>query len=160
MTGGTGGGSSTEESAPLVRPDRYEAGTPNTPGIAGLGAAVRFLSARAPELRANEAALVRRLHEGVLELPGYSVLGPEPGAPRVPVLSIVHEAIDADRLAFALDKRWGIATRAGLHCAPWAHRTVGTLDTGALRIGIGYGNTPDDVDAVLAALATLAREGS
>jgi cysteine desulfurase family protein len=160
VTGGTGGGSSTDESAPLVRPDRYEAGTPNTPGIAGLGAATRMLVSRAAEFRASEQLLVRRLHEGVLDLPGYSVLGPEPGAPRVPIVSVVHESIDADRLAFALDKRWGIAARAGLHCAPWAHRTMGTLDTGALRLGIGYGNTADDIDAVLAALETLAREGS
>jgi cysteine desulfurase/selenocysteine lyase len=160
VTGGTGGGSSADEGAPLVRPDRYEAGTPNTPGIAGLGAAVRFLDAHADEIRARERLLVRRLHEGVLEIPGFSVLGPEPGAPRVPVISLVHDAVGADRLAFALDRRWGIATRAGLHCAPWAHRTVGTLDTGALRLGIGYGNTVDDIDAALAALRTLAEEGS
>ena len=160
VTGGTGGGSSADEGAPLVRPDRYEAGTPNTPGIAGLGAAVRFLDAHADEIRAQERLLVRRLHEGVLDIPGFSVLGPEPGAPRVPVISLVHEAIGADRLAFALDRRWGIAARAGLHCAPWAHRTVGTLETGALRLGIGYGNTVDDIDAALAALRTLAEEGS
>jgi cysteine desulfurase family protein len=160
VTGGTGGGSSADETAPLVRPDRYEAGTPNTPGIAGLGAAVRFLAEHSPHIRAEESRLIRRLHEGILELSGFSVLGSEPGVPRVPVLSIVHNTIDADRLAFALDKRWGIATRAGLHCAPWAHRTVGTLDTGALRLGIGYGNTSDDIDAALVALATLGREGS
>jgi len=160
VTGGTGGGSSTDETAPLVRPDRYEAGTPNTPGIAGLGAAVRFLTLHAERIRAEEHRLVRRLHEGVLEIPGFSVLGPEPSVPRVPVLSVIHDTIDADRLAFALDRRWGIAARAGLHCAPWAHRTVGTLDTGALRLGIGYGNTDADIDAALAALGTLAREGA
>jgi selenocysteine lyase/cysteine desulfurase len=160
VTGGTGGGSSADETAPLVRPDRYEAGTPNTPGIAGLGAAVRFLAEHAPHIRAEESRLIRRLHLGILELPGFAVLGSEPGVPRVPVLSIVHSTIDADRLAFALDKRFGIAARAGLHCAPWAHRTVGTLDTGALRLGVGYGNTSDDIDAALTALATLGQEGS
>ena len=158
VTGGTGGGSSTDETAPLIRPDRYEAGTPNTPGISGLAAAVRYLSQHATELRAEERRLARRLHEGVLELPGFTVLGPDPGEPRVPIVSVVHDTVDADRLAFALDKRWGIATRAGLHCAPWAHRTVGTLDTGALRMGVGFGNTDDDIDRALAALATLARE--
>lgn len=158
VTGGTGGGSSADEGAPLVRPDRYEAGTPNTPGIAGLGAAVRFLAEHADLLRTIEHRLVSRLHEGVLEIPGFSVLGAEPGVPRVPVISVVHDQIDADRLAFALDRRWSIATRAGLHCAPWAHRTVGTLETGALRLGIGYGNTDDDIDAALGALGTLAGE--
>ncbi len=160
VTGGTGGGSSADEAAPLVRPDRYEAGTPNTPGIAGLGAAVRFLAPRADAFRAEERRLSRRLHEGVLGIPGFSVLGPEPNLPRVPIVSVVHDTIDADRLAFALDKRFGIAARAGLHCAPWAHRTVGTLDTGALRFGIGYANTEADIDDALAALAMLAHERS
>jgi len=159
VTGGTGGGSSKDEDAPLLRPERYEAGTPNTPGIAGLGAAVRLLEATAEQSRAEESRLARRLHEGVLQIAGFRVLGPELGVPRVPLVSVVHEAIDADRLAFALDRRWGIAARAGLHCAPWAHRTVGTLETGALRFGVGYGNTDADIDIALDALATLAREG-
>jgi selenocysteine lyase/cysteine desulfurase len=108
--------------------------------------------------RAQESRLARRLHEGVLEIRGFRVLGPGLGVPRIPLVSVVHETIDADRLAFALDRRWGIAARAGLHCAPWAHRTVGTLETGALRFGVGYGNTDADIDIALEALATLARE--
>lgn len=158
VTGGTGGGSSADAEQPSVRPERFEAGTPNTPGIAGLGAAVRYLADNAEELRALERTLTRRFHEGVLEIGGFRVLGPELGVPRVPVVSVTHERIDSDRLAFALDRRWGIATRAGLHCAPWAHRSAGTLDTGALRFGIGFGNTADDVDAALEALSTLASE--
>jgi len=158
VTGGTGGGSSKDEDAPLLRPERYEAGTPNTPGIAGLGAAVRLLEATAEHSRAEESRLARRLHEGVLEITGFRVLGPKLGVPRVPLVSVVHETIDADRVAFALDRRWGIAARAGLHCAPWAHTTVGTLETGALRFGVGYGNTDTDIDIALEALATLARE--
>ena len=86
------------------------------------------------------------------------MLGPTLGEPRVPLVSVVHERIEADRLAFALDRRWGIAARAGLHCAPWAHRTVGTLSTGALRFGVGYANTEADIDLALTALATLAGE--
>ncbi len=160
VTGGTGGGSSGDAEQPAVRPDRYESGTPNTPGIAGLGAAARFLAENGPAIRAEERRLVRRLHQGVLSIGGYRVLGPEPGEERVPVLSVVHDRIDADRLAFALDQRWGIATRAGMHCAPWAHRTVGTLETGALRFGVGYGTTEAHVDLALEALATLARERS
>lgn len=158
VTGGTGGGSSEDADAPLVRPDRFEAGTPNTPGIAGLAAAVRFLATHAEDLRAEERQLCRRLHEGVLGIGGYRVLGPDPSQHRVPIVSVVHEHITADRLAFALDRRWGIAARAGLHCAPWAHRTVGTMENGALRFGIGYGNTEAHVDAALEALSTLAAE--
>ena len=158
VLGGTGGGSSESEGAPTVRPDRYEAGTPNTPGIAGLGAAARYLAVHAAEQRVTERRLVRKLHEGILEIGGFRVLGPEPTEVRVPVLAITHERIDADRLAFALDRNHGIAARAGLHCAPWAHRTLGTIDTGALRFGVGFGNTDQHIDAVLDALAALTRE--
>ena len=158
VTGGTGGGASEDVAAPLVRPDRYEAGTPNTPGIAGLGAAARLLQEHAEEFRAGERRLARRLHEGVLEIGGFRVLGPAPGEPRVPLVAVVHERIDADQLAFVLDRRWGIAARAGLHCAPWAHRTVGTITTGALRFGVGHGNTDADIDVALEALAALVAE--
>jgi selenocysteine lyase/cysteine desulfurase len=68
---------------------------------------------------------------------------------------VVHDHIAADRLAFALDRSYNVATRAGLHCAPWAHRTLGTLEAGALRFGIGYGNTAEQVDVVLEALQHL-----
>jgi selenocysteine lyase/cysteine desulfurase len=158
VSGGTGGGSSEDPYQPTARPDRYEAGTPNTPGILGLGAAVGFLSEHAREIRLHEGALSRRLHEGAVELGGFRVLGPAPDEPRVPIVALVHESIAADRIAFALDRRYGIAARAGLHCAPWAHRTLGTSETGALRFGLGYGNTQEHIDAVLAALRDLVSE--
>jgi cysteine desulfurase family protein len=158
VTGGGGGGSSEDPLQPTVRPDRYEAGTPNTPGILGLGAAVRYLDEHAEALRASERELTRRLHEGLLGIDGFSVLGPALGEQRVPIVAVLHERISADRFAFALDRRWGIAARAGLHCAPWAHRTLGTLENGALRFGLGYGNTAGDVDETLGALAELAKE--
>lgn len=155
ISGGTGHSDSENPAQPTSRPERYEAGTPNTPGILGLAAAVRYLSEYGAEQRESERDLLHRLHQGVLELGGYRVLGPEIGEPRVPVLSVIHERVDADRLAFALDKRYGIAVRAGLHCAPWAHGFAATLDTGALRFGIGYGNTVADVDMALTALGEL-----
>lgn len=159
VSGGTGAGNSEAPLQPDVRPDRYEAGTPNTPGILGLGAAVRFLAGRGDAERAEEARLVRRLLVGLAEL-GFRVLGPAPEEPRVPIASVVHPVIDADRLAFNLDRRFGVATRAGLHCAPWAHRSLGTIDTGALRFGIGYGVTESDVDHAIDSLRTLLREAS
>ncbi len=158
VAGGTGSAASEEPFQPRSRPDRYEAGTPNTPGILGLGAAVRWLAANGDAQRAEETRLVRRFHEALLGIPGFRVLGPEPGEPRVPIVSAVHDRIAADRLAFALDRRFRIATRAGLHCAPWAHRTLGTYETGALRFGIGFGNTEADIDSAVQALATLGRE--
>ncbi len=158
VAGGTGSGASEEPLQPRQRPDRYEAGTPNVPGILGLAASVSWLAEHSAEQRTDERSLVRRLHEGLLELGGFRVLGPSPDTLRVPVVSVVHERLHADRLAFALDRRFGIAVRAGLHCAPWAHRTLGTLETGALRFGIGYGTAASDVDAALVALRQLSKE--
>jgi len=157
VAGGTGSGSSEEPLQPTARPDRYEAGTPNTPGIVGLGAAARLLAQHGDAQRTHERALARELHEGLVEL-GFTVLGPTPHEPRVPIVAAVHAAVDSDRLAFALDRQYGIAARAGLHCAPWAHRTMGTLEGGALRFGLGWGNTHDDVAATLSALKDLLGE--
>lgn len=159
ISGGTGSGGSEEPRQPSVRPDRYEAGTPNTPGILGLGAAVGYLQQHVEQMRAEEARLTQRLLGELVEL-GFRVLGPAPDEPRVPIASVVHPRVDADRLSFGLDRRFGIATRAGLHCAPWAHRTVGTLETGALRFGIGHGITEDDIDYTRDALKTLLAEAS
>lgn len=152
---GGSGGSSRGDRPPTERPDRYEAGTGNTPGAAGLGAGAALLAARGPEIRAEERRLTRRLHEGLLDVPGLRVLGPPPGAERVPVVSAVHDRLSPDELAFALDRRWGIAVRGGLHCSPGAHETVGTLECGAVRFGLGLGLTEADVDLALAAMREL-----
>ncbi len=155
IEGGTGGGESESLDMPAERPDRYEAGTANTPGIAGMGAAAGFLAEEGAAQREREAALVLRLHEGLLALGGFKVLGPPPGVLRVPVVSAVHARVDADRIAFELDRTYGIAVRAGLHCAPWAHETVGTLGCGAVRFGVGWGNTEAEIDRALDALARI-----
>jgi len=154
MQGGSGG-NSEEGRQPSERPDRYEAGTGNTPGAAGLGAGAQLLATRGPEIRAEERRLTRRLHEGLLEIPGLRVLGPPPGVERVPLVSVVHARLSSDEIAFALDRRWGIAVRAGLHCCPRAHETVGTLESGAVRFGLGLSLTDADVDLALSAMRTL-----
>lgn len=155
IEGGTGGGGSESPDMPTERPDRYEAGTANTPGIVGLGAAATLLAEEGPAQRQREAELARRLHEGILEIEGFRVLGPPPAVPRVPIVAAVHDRVDADRIAFALDRTYGIATRAGLHCAPWAHETVGTLGCGAIRFGVGWGNTGEHVELTLRALREI-----
>lgn len=160
VSGGTGGGSSELPLQPTARPDRYEAGTPNVPGILGLGAAVRLIAERGEEFREHDASLMERLREGIESVGGFRVLGPAPGRPRIPVLSVVHERVDAGRIASMLDRGYGVATRAGLHCAPWAHRALGTLETGALRFGVGYGNTAEDIDRVVEALGEIVSESS
>jgi cysteine desulfurase family protein len=150
--GGTGGGSSEEDSQPTTRPERYEAGTPNTPGIAGIGAAARLLAEHGEQWRAEEQRVFRILKEGLLAMAGVTVYAPAPSEPSVPTLCITHQSIEPDRIAFLLDRHAGVAVRAGLHCAPWAHRTLGTLETGAVRFGVGHGTTEDDVRTALAAL--------
>lgn len=155
LQGGTGGGSSEEAGQPLDRPDRYEAGTPNTPGIAGVGAAATLLLEHGCEWRAEEQRLFRRLKEGLLAIDGVTVFGPAPGEPCVPILTLVSDRMEPDRIAFLLDRTAGVAVRSGLHCAPWAHRTLGTLPTGAVRFGVGHGDTEADIDAALDAMRGL-----
>jgi cysteine desulfurase family protein len=155
VVGGTGAGESENPRQPRVRPDRYEAGTPNTPGIAGLGAAARWLAEHGDEQRAREAALTDALVRGIAKMDGFRLLGPRVGEPRIPVVSTVHERIPADRLAHALDRRYGVAVRSGLHCAPWAHDVLGTVSQGAVRFSLGYATTQDDIEVVLGALLEL-----
>ena len=102
--GGTGQGESEHPIGPRGRPDRYEAGTPNVPGIVGLGAAALWLKENGDEERAREAALLTRLIAGIGSIPGFRVLGPQAAEPRVPVVSVVHERAGSDQLAFALDR--------------------------------------------------------
>jgi cysteine desulfurase family protein len=153
--GGTGGGSSEEDAQPSGRPERYEAGTPNTQGIAGLGAGARLLSAHGARWRAEEQQIFRVLKEGLLAMRGVTVYGPGLDEPCVPVLCLTHATLDPDRIAFLLDRQAGVAVRSGLHCAPWAHRSLGTLETGAVRLSVGHGTTAADVDTALTALAGI-----
>ena len=153
--GGTGGGSSEDDAQPAGRPERYEAGTPNTPGIAGLGAGARLLAVNGARWRAEEQRVFRILKAGLLELPGVHVYGPALDVPTVPVTCITHCSLEPDRIAFLLDRQAGVAVRSGLHCAPWAHRTIGTLETGAVRLSVGHSTTVADVEIALAALADV-----
>lgn len=153
VQGGTGSSSESVEQ-PRERPARYEAGTSNTPGIAGLGAAIGWLAQEGAAVRGRTDRLTRTLLEGLSELP-VRVLGPSAAEPRIPIVAFVPEGLEPDRLAFRLDDEWHIAVRAGLHCAPWAHRTLGTLESGAVRIGLGWNTTEDDVRYVLEALRGL-----
>jgi cysteine desulfurase family protein len=153
--GGTGGGSSEGDDQPHARPERYEAGTPNTPGIAGLGAAARLLAEHGPQWRAEEQLAFKTLKAGLLSISGVHVFGPALDEPSVPVLAITCDAFDPDRVASRLDRIARVAVRSGLHCAPWAHRTIGTLSTGAVRFSVGHGTTIAGVERALSALAEV-----
>lgn len=143
------GGSGTEsapETMPEALPLRLEAGTQNAAGIAGLLTGVRFVLEQGVErIREHELALTGQLIEALRDVPGLTVLGPADLARRTAVVSVTVEGYIPDQLAAVLDQVFDIATRAGLHCAPQAHRTAGTLESGALRFSPGYFNTPAEI---------------
>jgi cysteine desulfurase/selenocysteine lyase len=153
------GGSGTEsapETMPEALPLRLEAGTQNAAGIAGLLAGARFVLAQGVErIREHELALTGQLIEALGDVPGLTVLGPAGLARRTAVVSVTVEGYIPDQLAAVLDQVFDIATRAGLHCAPQAHRTAGTLEAGALRFSPGYFNTPEEVAEAAAALQSI-----
>lgn len=152
---GGGGESSDELAQPRQRPGRYEAGTLNTPGVAGLGAGASLLDGRLAAIAQREGRLARRLHEGLAEIPGIRVLGPAADAPRVPVVSVVHQTRSADEIAFALDSRFGVAVRSGLHCNPLTHKALGTLPEGAVRFSLGWGLDEAAIDYALGAMREI-----
>nr|WP_325301639.1 aminotransferase class V-fold PLP-dependent enzyme [uncultured Dysosmobacter sp.] len=148
MEGGTGSMSLRQE-MPDFLPDRLEAGTHNMPGIAGLLAGVRYVRRRGTgEICRREREMTLVLAEGLRQLPGVQVFA-EPGlGNQTGVLSVTAEGRDCEALAQALAER-GTAVRAGLHCAPLAHRTAATLDTGTVRLSLSDFNTPEEVFQVL-----------
>ena len=161
IAGGTGSMSHTEF-MPDFLPDRFEAGTMNLPGIAGLHAALGFLEATGLDtIRAHELALTKRFlaHLAPLAAQGRVRIIGLPGAGnRAGVVSIQTPGHDLSEIADALDETHAISTRVGLHCAPSAHQTLGTFPTGTIRFSFGFFNTEDEVDYAADALDTLTRE--
>ena len=149
IMGGTGSVSESMRQ-PEALPDRYESGTPNLPGIAGLLAGARFALQHRAEIEAYERELAERLRRGLGQLRGIRVLG-HPGADKVGVVSFVPAFMDPGELADRLSEK-GFALRAGLHCAPSVHDWLGTLHSGACRAGVGIYNTEEEVDLLLEAV--------
>jgi cysteine desulfurase family protein len=158
IEGGTGSRSEFERQ-PDFLPDKYEAGTPNTVGLAGLLAGVTWILERGvAALRSHEEALTGRFLAGLAEIAEVRFYGPADPARRASLVTFNIDGMTASDAALALDERFGILSRPGLHCAPTAHRTLGTFPRGALRFGFGAFNTPEEIDASLAAIRELARE--
>lgn len=156
--GGTGTHSEQEQDS-LARPDRYEGGTLNTPGIAGLGAGLDFINSEGlGNLARRKAKLTERLHVGLSGIKGVETYGPPPGEDRVPLVAFNIEGLSSSETSGILDRQYDIASRSGLHCAPGAHRAMGTLDRGAVRLSIGPFNHKKDVDDAVGAVAVIARE--
>ena len=156
--GGTGSESSSDRQ-PEKMPDRFEGGTHNTPGLAGLGAGVRFVLETGVEaIQAHERVLMERLLDRLVSIPGVKIYGPPCGSPQVAVVSFALENWPPLNLSHLLASGFDIATRSGLHCAPLIHQYLGTSDTGTVRVSIGYFNTLDDINALCDALKQIAAQ--
>jgi cysteine desulfurase family protein len=153
--GGTGSESYSDHQ-PDRMPDRFESGTLNAPGIAGLGAGVRFvLDTGVEQIQDHEQGLAQRLIEQLSTIQGITIHGDIGNAHRVAVVSFTAQGWPSLNLAHLLASGFDIATRSGLHCAPLIHDHLGTADTGTLRVSIGYFNTVEDIDALCAAVRQI-----
>ena len=156
--GGTGSASESELQ-PDFLPDKLESGTLNAIGLAGLGAAMTDLTDFGiDKVLPHEQKLLRRFRDGLLELPKIVVYGPADPVESVGVLSLNITDIPCDEVGVRLEQQFGIFTRTGLHCAPAAHRSIGTLSKGTVRFSLSRFTTEAEIDAALAALASIARD--
>lgn len=154
--GGTGT-HSTEAQDELNRPDRYEAGTHNTPGIAGLGAGIGYVMKSGIEnMTAHKAELIALLMVGLADVGGVDMYGPSPGQPRCPLVCFNIKEMAPSEVARLLDHDYDVASRAGLHCAPGAHDAVGSGGRGSVRLSVGPFNTPADIEAAVGAVGEIA----
>ncbi len=152
MTGGTGSRSESEEQ-PVFLPDRYESGTPNSIGLAGLGAGIRFIRSVGIEaIRDKERALTAMLLEGFHAMPEVTLYGCGDAARQTAVVSFTIPGMSTAEVAMILDEEFCIMSRPGLQCAPAAHRTIGTFPMGTVRLSLGYFLDEDNIRTALAAV--------
>ena len=152
ISGGTGSISHTEQ-IPDFMPDRFEPGTLNLPGIAGLKAGIEWIQAKGIDnIFAHEMDLTKRFIDAVRGIKQLKIAGPQGIDNRTGVVSVYTDKRDLSETAYTLDSRFDIQTRVGLHCAPSAHKTLGTYPAGTIRFSFGVFNTSDDIEAVINAL--------
>ena len=156
LEGGTGS-ESLKQSMPQFLPDRLEAGTHNIAGVAGLLEGLRFLRRRDIRwIAGHESRLIQRMGNGLSRLPGVEVFQASMPKAQSGVLSFRIKGRDCEDVGEALGDR-GFALRAGLHCAPEAHRTAGTLETGTVRASVSAFNTEMEIDRFLRAIGDMVR---
>lgn len=153
LLGGTGS-ASLEQKMPAFLPDRLEAGTHNMPGIAGLEAGLRFVQRMGSRILLHERALTARASAGLRALDGVTVYAADDMSAQAGVLSFNVNGMGPEETADALAQR-GFAVRAGLHCAPFAHRTAETLPNGTVRMSVSAFNSPADIDALTRAVQSI-----
>ncbi len=156
--GGTGSASEFEEH-PEFMPDRFEAGTPNAIGIAGLGAGAGYLTEIGIDaIRQKEIALTGLFLDGIRSIRGVKIYGEANPTRRTAVASFTIDGAAPSDVAFDLDERFDIMSRPGLHCAPSAHRTMGTFPEGTIRFSFGIFTTEEEISVAVKAIETLAVE--
>lgn len=155
IEGGTG---SLSESTlqPDFLPDKFESGTMNTPGIAGLLAGIEYINEEGLNaIKEREEYLSREFINGLLNIDSVKVYGPLDASLRTAAISINSSRIDNSELGFLLDSEFGIMVRTGLHCAPLAHKTIGSFPQGTLRFSFGAFNDIKDINYALYALNSI-----
>ena len=155
IRGGTGSRSESEFQ-PEDLPDKYESGTLNGPAIAGLAAGVRFVLERGIEsIHVHEIALARRLTEGLGNIPGVRLYGPNDWEKRLAVVSFTSDRRQVSEIGFRLDEEFGVLCRVGLQCAPAAHRAIGSFPGGTVRFAPGPQTGANEIDAVVTAMERI-----
>jgi cysteine desulfurase family protein len=155
ITGGTGSLSESVKQ-PDFLPDKFESGTLNTPGIIGLKAGIEYINNKGiNNLYQHEIELFKSFLSGLNELDNIEVYGSKDLNNKVPTVSLSVKGYDLGDLGFKLAEKYGIMVRSGLHCAPLAHKTIGTYPEGTLRFSLGINTTKDDIDYTLEVLAKL-----
>ena len=153
--GGTGG-LSISPFQPEDAPDRYEAGTMNISGLAGLHAAAVFLlDIGVGRVRDHEIALAQLLMEGLETVPRLQYYGPHAAQDRLGLIAFNLEGQNPNDVARRLDEDYGIMVRAGLHCSPQAHRLLGTDPIGSVRVSVGWFNTREEISQLIDALQQI-----
>lgn len=155
IEGGTGS-SSDSVIMPDFMPDKLEAGTLNLPGIIGLSAALDHLAETGiDEIRIREMQLTNLFMAAFEGRKDVRIIGPEPGEERCPIVSLDFTEMDNAELAFRLDSEYGIMVRCGLHCAPLAHKTLGTFPQGTVRFSFSQWNTEEETEYAVDAIERI-----
>ncbi len=157
IVGGTGS-SSSDIMQPKFLPDKFESGTLNTPGIVGLLAGIKFLQKEGiSTIKEHEEYLTQRFIDGILNIKSMKVYGDFSALNRTSTVSVNSSILDNSELGYILDSEYNIITRTGLHCAPLAHKTIGTYPSGTLRLSFGYFNDEKDVDYILKSIDEIVK---
>ena len=156
LSGGTGSRSKDEEQ-PVDFPEGYEAGTVNSSGIIAFGTAATLINKIGIDvIEEHERRLTERLQQGLAEIDGITIYGPEDTRMKTAVIAVNIKGMDCEEVASVLNDRYNIAVRAGFHCSGRAHKTIGTEEIGCVRICPGIYTSDKEIDAVIAALREIA----